>query len=185
MEDQQSTNREEATKTQQRPTGVLILAVLHIVGICLGTVMFLVPFVQPDQLPNNFEEMGISIWKIILNMAIIGFLILFSGIGMLLGKKWGWYFAAYYYLNSLLRSGYTLLIIEQIYIHLDPADPEIQQAYTKYGGRFVIQLLLLLYLFRDNVLTFFGLQTKRKYVSLAGIIAICILQSIITAFLPF
>lgn len=172
---------DESTKIRKRPIGVTVLAAFHLLGVVLGLFLFLPFDFNNPQLASILKKLDATTAQLIFNFVFLFFLVVLSGVGMLLGKWWGWFLAANYYLNSILRNGYTILMIEQIYLHLDPDDPEIHQAYTKYGARLAINFLLLVYLLRDNVLSYFGIQVKRKFITLALVFAVSIIELTISA----
>lgn len=131
-------------KTRKRPLPILIFAVFHVVGgISILSMLF---------------NSGIITGFLFFSLFFLGLLTLFSGIGMWLGKVWGWWVGAFYYLYAVARSLNVLFLLKI-------GDQGIEMTgkyYIKYGGKMLISLLILAYFFHPKVRKYFFVEGKSK-----------------------
>lgn len=162
-----------------RPVGLSILAVLHVIG---GIVLFCVQFL----LWSRFEEMqqpmqAIGVPPILLLVAVmfLSLLAIASGIGMWTGARWGWWAAAFYYIYSIFRNAAALITVAQLAEHIEGARSPGYYV-VKHTGRIIVHALILLYLMKGNVLEFFDLRSLNKAKALGLLITICASITLVT-----
>ena len=147
---------------KDRPTGVTILSVLHLIGgvlLLAGQVMLLVNL---DRVSQGLDAVGIPPVLLVMGVMLLAGIALASGIGMWLGTRWGWWCAAFYYVYSIARNANAFLMISDLTDGLEGGSRGPGYYYAKFGGSVVIHLLLLLYFFKDNVLEYFETQDVHK-----------------------
>lgn len=167
-----------------RPLGISILAVLHAIGGVgiLAVLLFLVG--QQDVLAKLGELLGFPVFLIILGILIVGGLSLASCVGMWKGTRWGWWVTSFYYMYSVVRYANALLFVSFFAQEdLGATDQQVLYHSVKFGGRIIVHLLIYLYLFKTNVLEYFGLE-ELSVVKAVGIhLGIC--GSLFAAFTLF
>ena len=171
---------EESRK--KRPIGISILSWLHILGGAAGAAI-VVAFLPG--MWNTPEALGvlnaIGIPPALLLLAIVFLLILacLSGVGMWMGKRWGWFLGSFYYAYSVVRNIIALAAIPGLLGAL--SSEELAEAthgpgyyYAKHGTRVVVHALLYLYFFKSNVRAYFGFRNRRRWLPAIVQIVICI-----------
>lgn len=136
-----------------RPTGITILSILYFVG---GIGLFVIPFIFRGSSLEGFETIGVSEIGAYLSIGFLALLGIFAGIGMWIGKKWGWWLGAFYILYSIARNTNALIMIPLVVEQFGAQDIEVTRFYIKHGGRVIFHSLLLLYFFKSNVVDYFS-----------------------------
>lgn len=147
---------------KDRPTGVTILSVLHLIGgvlLLIGQVMLLANL---DRVSQGLDAVGIPPALLVMGVMLLAGIALASGIGMWIGTRWGWWCAVFYYVYSVARNANAFLMISDLADGLDGGSRGPGYYYAKCGGRVVIHLLLLMYFFKDNVLEYFETEDVHK-----------------------
>jgi hypothetical protein len=147
---------------KERPTGVTILSVLHVIGgvILLGAqVMLLANF---DRVSQGLDAAGIPPVLLVMGIMLLAGIALTSGIGMWLGTRWGWWCSVFYYIYSVARNANAFLVVSDLADELERDSRGPGYYYAKFGGRIVIHFLLLLYFFNANVLEYFETEDVNK-----------------------
>ena len=166
--------------TRKRPLGVSILAVLEVIS-AISLVAMQVAW--GDTLSTVSVETTGSAFAGYYSMAVYAISGMIAGVGMWLGKRWGWWAGTFGLMLGVLRNAKTLLaipgIVQQYGLTLD----ESLSAYFKYGSRVVVQPLWFLYYFKGNVLGYFGLKDLSKAKTMAllvfGVLLVFVLGTII------
>ena len=99
---------------KDRPTGVTILSVLHLIGgvlLLAGQVMLLVNL---DRVSQGLDAVGIPPVLLVMGVMLLAGIALASGIGMWLGTRWGWWCAAFYYVYSIAINANAFLMISDL-----------------------------------------------------------------------
>lgn len=139
---------------KMRPLGIKALSILTF----FGGLFILLLILQTKGAPNSYPS-EMPPWQFIwISFLIIGVLDLFSGIGLWLGKKWGWWVASFNFSYSIARSLNALYLLAIS----DVSDEVATKQSIKFGVRFLISALILAYLFRGRILTYFGLENRSK-----------------------
>lgn len=171
-----------------RPTGISILAVLHILSGALGFIVIASLVAQFRQNPEALQflnTLGLPPALFIFAIVLLFSLSTVSGIGMWKGKRWGWYLGSFYYLYSVVRNAITLITIPVLTRFISPE--EFAEAgygpsyyYVKYGGRVLVNLLIYLYFFKSNVREFFALAEYQKWKPVVIELWICVAIVVMT-----
>ena len=172
----------------KRPIGISLLAGLHVIGSTIVTVIILLymPKLQDrPELHTVIELLGIPPTILFITIGLLLALGFLSGIGMWTGKKWGWFIGSFYYAYFIITNINTIIMIPTI---LESFGGETTRGpsyyYVKYGLRLCIRILIYIYFFRANVLTYFGLSGIKKWKPVLVQFGIClslaILLSIVT-----
>jgi hypothetical protein len=147
-----------------RPLGISLLAGLSILGSVLlaGGCVYLA-ISDNTELKANLNTLGIPfslLWIGIFLLAVIGFV---GGIGAWTGKAWGWWLLAFYYVYGIARNANALYSVSVLATEIPTDSPRGPgYYYAKFAGRLSIDVLILIYLYKPNVLSFFGLSEIKK-----------------------
>ena len=102
----------------KRPIGISILAGLHIIGSIIVAVIFLlyIPLLQNRPEFNKVVPLlGISPATLFIVIGFVLALACASGIGMWMGKKWGWFLGSFYYAYFIITNINALIMIPVIF----------------------------------------------------------------------
>ena len=165
----------------ERPVGITILSVLHVIGGVLGVLVFAFALTKLNdpQIKSGFDAVGIPYPLFLIGIGFLSVLALAAGIAMWLGTKWGWYLGSFYYAYSIATNLTALFSIGGV-LSSFPDElganhaPGPGQFYAKFGVRLVISILIYLYFFKQNVREYFGLQNTNKWAAIAIQFAVCI-----------
>jgi hypothetical protein len=103
-----------------------------------------------------------------------------SGIGMWIGKKWGWFLGSFFYAYFIITNINTLIAIPTLMERFgNEAARDPSYYYLKYGLRLIIRILIYIYFFRAYVLTYFGLNGLKKWKPILVQYGTCLLFALI------
>jgi hypothetical protein len=157
-----------------RPLGISILAVLHIVGGIILGVMQLVLLGKLNEIEAPLRSIGIPPVLLVIGVGFLALLGTAAGVGMWTGKKWGWWLGAFYYVYSITRNATALVTVAELANEIASDGRGPGYYYVKHTGRIAVSLLILLYFFKENVLHFFGLEDISKSKAISLMIGICV-----------
>ncbi|MBA4105143.1 MAG: hypothetical protein C0485_05245 [Pirellula sp.] len=123
---------------------------------------------------HSLRQAGIPISLLLAGMIILGLLYFLSGLGMLAGKKWGWWLAVFYYVYSVARHANALFLLEDMAEQLGAPEGGLVRFQIKYGVRIVFALLVLVYLFREPVRIYFRLEQTSKLRAIGTVVGVCL-----------
>lgn len=152
----------------ERPTGILILAVLHLVG-GLG-ILGIQLFVQPlgvNELDQTLRGVGITFNLAMAAILFLAILLLASAVGFLIGKPWGWWVGAFTYVYRTFTNLNAILTAFAYSAELEAGSRGLSHYVSKFGIRTVVSILIIAYLFRSETLEYFGLSEMKRWQSLA------------------
>lgn len=149
----------EVPAPRARPTLVGVLAVLHMIG---GAATLVLGVGFGRVLGEAGSYVGASPLLTQLYILFLGALGLASGVGMWRGTAWGWWLAGFYYLLAVYRNANAMVLISGMPDQLAGVDRGPGYFYGKHAARIVTHSLALYYLFRENVLAYFGLGRIEK-----------------------
>lgn len=154
--------REPSSGPVKRPIGLVILVVFVVITaiVVAGVGVLMFATIAANQAAASV--LGVPIIAIGGFMIGIGGLILVSAVGLWMGKIWGWWLVGVGYSLSALWNGLFLMFIIGMSTLGQIPGGAPGEVYTKYGVRAVIAGLIVSYLFKDNVLTFFALHNQSK-----------------------
>jgi hypothetical protein len=139
----------------KRPLSVTILGILYCFGGGLG--IFSVAFGLQAALTASAGATARH-WNMIAAAAFHVVVSLVAGIGLLSGRRWGWWAAAYLSIASMFRQCIALGLALQVIARATQVPVEaVVWAIVVDFGRILFSLLLLLVLFKDNVRDYLGM----------------------------
>jgi hypothetical protein len=171
----ESTELPDYMRIRDRPLGVSILGGLHLLGGLLMLAPLAMFISNSEQAKEPLQEIGIPLWLLIAGICLLSLVGLLSGIGMFIGKKWGWWLAAFYYVYSIGRHGNALFLTYQLADLDDGGGRSVSFYRAKFAARILIAFLLLVYLFRGRVLQYFGLESTGNFKRIGTLVGICVL----------
>ena len=149
-------------KRKSRPPGVTVLLLLFIFP-------GMMPLIYPLQRFTEFSWLDLDVQgKAAVIVLVVGLLVLMStAAGFWVGAKWSWKVGTLMYFYGFVRNLAGLIIVLYAPEAFDARPRGADFAITKYTIRASLALLFSCYMFKSNVLEFFGLaETKRlKYVA--------------------
>lgn len=163
-----------------RPLGITLLSVLFFLGglSFAGLMVFLVS--SPDRLQSSRPFPPTSL--IVVVGSIVASVAFASSFGMWRGRNWAWWLVAWYYFSMLssdlcqLRIGVPLKLRSLDY-------EEVQLLAMRQGVGAIINALLLGYLFKSNVLRFFGLAEMPKLRAIGILFGVTLVFMVVVAVL--
>lgn len=168
-------NDPEIHESTERPLGISILSVLHLLGAMLltgTTVLLCLSMVSAyTELTPIGEEFILAV-AATATLTVLGFA---AAVGMWRGMAWGWRIATFYYVYAIFRNGNAIVSTALITDELNVTGTDISMLYVKHGTRIAVQALLLLYMFKPKVLNFFHLEEINKGVAIGIHVAICLM----------
>lgn len=160
-----------------RPVGITILCILHFLGGVGLLVLQLFFSNNLNQLSNN---LGYSSVLILISVLFLGLIAIMSSVGMWLGKPWGWWLGAFYYLYAIARYGNSLIAAFQMSEQLSTSPRGATYFISRDIGRIIVHGLIVLYFFKENVIRYF-MSTNFSKKKAASILAGSIFGFIIVA----
>lgn len=161
---------------RDRPLGVTILSILHVLGGLMMLPLLAALFANSEEAQKPLQELGLPFELLVAGMCFLAISSLLSGVGLFLGRKWGWWLAAFYYVYSIVRHGNALLLTYEL-AELDGGGGRgIGYHRAKFVARIVVAVLVLVYLFRGRVLDYFRFEPGGKLKRLGIVIGVCILM---------
>ena len=162
-------------QVRERPLGVTILGVLHLLGglLMLAPLAMFLP--NSGEAQKRLQEIGLPLWLLVAGFCLLAFVGVLSGLGLFLGRKWGWWLAAFYYVYSIGRHANALVFTFQLSEMEAGGGRGVDFYRAKFVVRILIAVLLLAYLFRGKVLHYFGLELRGSLKRLGTLIGVCVL----------
>ena len=155
-----------------RPIGVSILAVLHLIGGVLLLYAQVVLFANFDRVSESLDTVGIPPTLLVFGLVLLAGITFASGIGMWLGTRWGWWCAAFYYIYGVARNANAYRLVSDLADGLEAGSHSAGYYFAKFGARVVIYFLLTLYFFKSNVLAYFGLSDMHKATAIGILVSL-------------
>lgn len=114
---------------------------------------------------NDFvqEIFFLDISTIYFSVLLLGIIYLGSGIGMWLGKRWGWYLGAICYCYAIIRNSFALVQLSQILRVFNDLQQEAGLGYFKFFARIIGNGLILSYFFKSNVINYFQVNNRSNW----------------------
>lgn len=158
-----------SAQSRKRPLGIVILAVLHTFG-GIALLAFLLFLGQTGL--QEVNQVGSSLFMVCVEGFFLGTLLIACGIGMWLGKRWGWWLASYYYVYAVVRNVSRLISFAVYAIQNEMT--ETSEFTNRMMIRIIINTLVYFYLFRPNVLNYFGQKDLNKIKAAFARMFICV-----------
>ncbi|MCR4315857.1 MAG: tetratricopeptide repeat protein [Planctomycetes bacterium] len=170
----------ERQEFRKLPTGIYILSALHGIGgvvVILVAIMILVTPEARNGIGDSLGVLGVSPITMIIGAVLLGTLTIGSAIGMWTGRKWGWYLGSFYYVYSVFRDAWAIIVVPEIAESLGRED----FSSGKYVARILFSSLVYLYFLRSKTLASFDIHNLRKLKLIAAQIGACVLIYVITS----
>lgn len=159
---------------RKRPVGISILAILIIIG---GMFSIIIRFYTSLRL--SFTISIVTIASALFYLALTTLV----GVTLWRGKKWGWWLGTSYlayFILSYIHRALTLFVLHNQQISIPMG---LSYELTKISINLIMNILIYLYLFKDNVMEYYGVnrESKLKYGLIVlgiGILLIAMLISI-------
>lgn len=165
----------EETKVEpqkrKRPSGITGLSILN---IFLGAAS-LYGLTQYAVLSGKLPVSGLNTAIII----AIGLLLIVSGVGLFLGKRWGWWIGAFYYFYRAVGSAMVFLLALFFVGIDDGANSEAGLDLARGFMRIIGPIVVIVFLYSKNVLQYFGIADHIKKRSTWVLIALALGISIL------
>lgn len=160
-------------KKQAPPWFLKIFAALQII---LGFELYS-RYEKSGKLVSFVSGLDLSKDLILCSLLIIN---LVSAIGILRGKKWGWWLSAFYFAHSLFTSLATIIITIIVFsftgAELAAPSLDTHKIFVTQLPKIFICCMVLYFYSRDNALRYFRITTpKNKLFAVVGAIAILLL----------
>jgi len=149
------------SKMKKRPILVSILAVLSIIAGIPSALICLIFLLIRDEMITGIPMDGTLLDLLLLSLFVFSVISLAAGIGIWNGKKWGWWLVQFSSVYYILRSFsmFKQEITEETYLRTAIS---------------ILDIFLLWYFFRPNVLAYFNMQKIKKIKALLILIGIYI-----------
>jgi hypothetical protein len=166
-----ATNEEIMEGNYDRPIGVTILALLMAIS---GLGLLILQLIAFSVLNEASSLVGVTNTFFQAAIGFLGFLGVAGGVGMWLGKKWGWWLALFYFAYAITRNVNALLSISDISDQYGALEQSLTSYYIKYGIRILWNVLLLYFMCRENVMSYFNTTETKKWKALLIVFVVCI-----------
>ena len=161
-----------APPARSRPVGVTILALLFLItGVGL---VALLATAWPTLL-DGLGQIGVSAPMLLYSLILPTILGFVAGVGLWIGRPWGWWAATVASLLNIVRNVQGLVVLLGLVQALDGLSEAATMALVRDAASVIGQSLLLAYFFKGNVLAFCqvgGGSRWRLLLLLAGIVAV-------------
>lgn len=151
----------------KRPVGITILALLYFVG---GLGLLALQVVFHRQLAEGLGSIGATAVVAFLGIFFLAAIGIAAGIGMWLGKSWGWWLGAFYLTYSVARSISALITLPGLLEAAGESAASGAKHYVKFGGRIVVHSAICWYFFTPKVEAYFGVAAISRKKRLAGLV---------------
>jgi hypothetical protein len=160
---------EDPVKKPKRPAylGWLIGYLVLYGGILLALQLFAF---------RNLVESGVELDSsptfILVSILFLGILGIAGGIGLWLGKKWGWWLSTFYFLYALSREANTLI---------NPASSGLEptRSWLSAGLGILLSIVVLLYLYSHEILVHFHLEKFPRWISLLILLVAAVIVTLL------
>lgn len=154
----------------KRPAGITALSVLLAISGAAGLAL---QFASFGTINEFLSQLGVLGFILQASITLVSGLSLASGVGLWLGKRWGWWLALFYMAYAISRNANALLSINGITDAFDMEAANTGSYYFKHGIRILWYGLLLKYLCGDTAGDYFKVESLHKGKALLIVFGIC------------
>ena len=159
----------DVSKTQQRPIGITLLALLNLVLGVLVICRRMQAIMDVYSHAEGSVTIANSLKVVIFAEFAVALVAILSSIGMFTGTKWGWWLGALHWSWHLCRQG--LLPVVLSFVTGQPFNSiSGSELRGKIAQSLLFYCLFLMYMFKSNVLDYFGLRRFNKLWLLLGVL---------------
>ena len=143
---------------QEKSKVILLIQILLIIGGIFSAIMFLLSTFKFISNPTN---RSVTELNLILSFLTTACLALIAGIGLLKEKQFGWKFLNIYFIVSIFKAIVSSITI---YANYSPSlyTKSREQLITKFIIRVIVYIILLFVIYKQNILSFFNIESNRK-----------------------
>ena len=154
--------------SDRKPSVVVILAILYIVigVISLGFVARQGPTIDVEGSDRGVFFMMMALYP------AIG---LAAGVGMWLGRRWGWWLGLFGVVSMALRNLWAIAGLPGMLAAMGVPLSSATMLYAKFGIRVLLSVLVAIYFLSNTVVGYFRVEKVRKRRALAIVAAISVL----------
>lgn len=145
---------------QKRPLGITILSILSILS---GLGVLILQILYNETLVQLMNEFEFSSMILVISVTFLALTSLISGVGMFLGKKWGWWLGAFCIIYAIIRNANALISIFNMTDYIESSTKGLKYYLTKHIGRIITNGLVFTYFFKNNVMEYFRIKHYSKY----------------------
>jgi hypothetical protein len=166
-------------RQRRRPIGVSILAVINLVGaggVLVSTVLLVLDFFAKLgwlRVVRNFRLFS-TFFALLAFLFFIAFLLLASGVGMWVGRKWAWFLGTVFWGCEVVVNITALIRPQGMFGSVPEGEHGTVYYLLEHGVGAIVGALIYLYLFKANVLHYFGLAGMRKWKPVLAGAAVCL-----------
>lgn len=172
-----STTKENIMEgSYDRPAGVSIVSVILAIG---GGLLLITQLMNLGRLNEASAEIGLPSLLLQAGIGFLGLLGVTAGVGMWLGKKWGWWVALFYFAYAVTRNVNVLITIPSLVEQFGSLQQDQWAYYVKYGVRIIWNGSLIYYLCSENPSLYFRMTESKKWKAVLIVFAICLLVYLI------
>lgn len=168
------------SSSYDRPVGISVMAILLLFS---GALLLVTQLLALNALTETSSGTVASNGLLQGIIAFLGLVGTGAGVGTIFGKKWAWWLALLYFAYGVFRNANGMFFIDPIARHIGELPQNLGMYYVKYGVRMVWDLLLIIYLFRNSVMTYFRVTDTKKWRALLIVCAIHAALFVICSFL--
>ena len=155
----------KSLSASDRPIGIVLLALVHLanaLSIAGNRVFILVKVYSASQGPITISAFSASYKVMLFGEVLIVVVAITSAVGLFVGAKWGWWLAAFHWTWRIARE--VLIPLSALILTglSNNAETEVTLDFAEMFVPVILQSLLLLYLFKENVLEFFRFDSLSK-----------------------
>lgn len=138
-------------RSYDRPIGISLLALYLIVS---GLFMFGLQVIASNQQSSIADIFGAPRMLVTVSIVGLGLLGVASGIGIRMGKRWGWWLALVYFAYAALRNGNAIVTVPGLADAFGVSADKTTASILKYVVRLLFDIGLLVYLTREKAIVY-------------------------------
>jgi uncharacterized membrane protein len=166
-----SVDRQQQAARPRLPRGLAVIAVLAIVGGLAGVAFQLYAY---RELAVAFDSLGLEASLTGWTLLIFSLLAMVGGGLTFDGSKWGWMIIVALVTLEGVAAIQALMLVHSLEVDLALMSGTTISPYTKYAGRLLLDALVIIYLFRWRVRTYFRLTPWQAWGLLCVVLSVTV-----------
>lgn len=164
---------------KRKPVFINVISTINIIG---AVFIFYSLIIHSEQWINSSKKAGLENFDLHFSYGTIALLGILSGVGMFFGRKWGWWLGSFYYIDCGIRN-LSRIILSPIVMKQLNIIGNFSYYFLRDGVKAVFCIFVIIYLFKKNVLEYFGLYRKSKFKYILIFIGINIMLNLLNRIL--